>query len=108
MENGKRKMWLPHDSLHSRVFVASHNLSVQHLQLPVSQMDKTRVVSNQADRGAVRVQLLQQIHHHLPASRIQVPRGLIGEKDRRLTGQRSRNGHELPMPARKLARAIAR
>ena len=67
MNNVYWKMVLPHNSLHRRVFIASRYLTIQHLQLTVGEMNETRIMSNQADRGAVRMQLLQQVHYHQTA-----------------------------------------
>src|SRR5215475_12190588 len=96
---GKWKMGVPHNSLHSRVFISGHDLSIEHLQLTVGEMNETRVVRNQANRGAIGVQLLQQVHDHLPAGRIQVSRRLIGKQDRGPAGQGARDGYKLLMSA---------
>src|SRR5262245_34249815 len=49
-----------------------NHFSIQHSDIAICQVKESAIVRDQTDGGTVRVQLLEKIHHHLAACRIEV------------------------------------
>ena len=60
------------------------------------------------DRGAVGIELFQQLEHARAGGAVEVPRGLIGEHDRWSTHERPGDRDPLALAAGELARPEAR
>ena len=61
-----------------------------------------RIVRHHADRGALLVQVAQQVHDRLAVVRVQVAGGLVGEQDRRVPSQPAGHRHALLLTAGEL------
>src|SRR6266567_7344542 len=61
-----------------------------------------RVVRHHADRRALTMKLVEELHYRFPVLRVEVPGGLVGEQDGGLATQRSRHRYALLLAARKL------
>ena len=61
-----------------------------------------RLVRHDDDRLSVAVQLIEQRENLDARLRIEIARRLVGQQDRRIRDQRTRDRHALPLPARKL------
>ena len=70
--------------------------------------DVVGVVGGEADGGAVGVQLAEHLHQRVAALRIEVARRLVGEQDRRASGDRARDGDELLVTAGQLSGPLLR
>ena len=66
------------------------------------------VVRDHGDRGSVgRVEVPHQVHERRAGHRVQVPRGLVREDDRRPADEGAGDGHALALAAGELARPVA-
>ena len=79
--------------------------------MPVEHLDAARhargdvlVVGDHHDRGAGRMQLLEQREDGLPGGLVEVAGGLVGQDDRRLPDQGAGDRHPLPLADRDLGR----
>ena len=79
---------------------------------PVEHLDPARhargdalVVGDHHDRGAGRVQLIEQREERLSGGLVEVAGRLVGQHDRRLPDQGAGDRDPLPLPARDLGRA---
>src|SRR5262245_17027712 len=77
--------------------------AVEQMDGAVGMAGEARVVRHHADRGAVAVEVPQQLHHRVAVPRVEVAGGLVGEQDRRLAHERPRHRHALLLAARELA-----
>src|SRR5689334_4243427 len=55
-----------------------HDAAVEQVDRAAGVAGEARVVGDHADRGAVLVQLLQQLHDRLRVARVEVAGGLVG------------------------------
>ena len=69
---------------------------------------ESRIVRHHADRGAVGVQLLEEVHHRFAVLRVEVTRRLVGEEDGRLAGDGAGHGDTLLLTAGELCRIVVR
>ena len=67
---------------------------------------ETDVVGHHADRGALAVELAQEVHDGLAIFGVEVSGGLVGEEDAGLAAQGPGHGDALLLAARKLARIV--
>src|SRR6185503_17744805 len=79
------------------------DLSVKQVNAPLGVPGVSGIVRDDADGGAVVMNLLEEFHHLLAALRVQVAGRFVGEQDDRLARDGSGHGHTLLLPARKLA-----
>src|SRR5712671_2298051 len=114
------KLWIPMKSKRSSVqgrysLLVDHGLAVSTAcrrridDLPVEEMNhasgvfgKARIVGDHADRRAVLMQFTQQLHDRLPVTRIEIAGRLVGEKNRRVAGDRARDSDALLLSAGQL------
>ena len=76
-----------------------HNASVKQMDGAVGEARVARVVRHHADRRALTMKLVEELHHRFPVLRVEVPGGLVGEQDGRLAAQRPGNRHALLLAA---------
>src|ERR1700722_15343121 len=78
--------------------------AVEKMYRAVGDAGVARIVRYHADRGALAMQLAQQVHYRFAVLRVQVSSRLVRQQDGRRTDQRSRHGHALLLTAGKLGR----
>jgi len=69
-----------------------HDATVEEVDVALGVTRISRIVRDDADRGARLVQLVQEIHDCLAALRVEISRGLVGEEDQRFAGDRTGDG----------------
>ena len=86
--------------LHQLVkLIFGDDFTVEQMNFPLGLFYESRVVRHHADGGAFAVQILQQLHHCLAVTGIEIASGLVGKQYRRMAGKRSRNRHALLLTA---------
>src|SRR4051794_22842076 len=92
---------------HGRVVVA-HDAPIAHTDDAVACFGNLVVVRDEQDRLTARVQAPKQFEHLVPAFRVERAGGLVGEQQRRLVGERTRDREALPLTTRQHARRFLR
>src|SRR5690349_4249143 len=85
-----------------------HHTTIEEVHGAISMLGKTNVVGDHADGRAGGVELLEQIHHGLAITRVEVTRRLVREQDGRMTRERTRNRDALLLTTGKLTREMLR
>src|SRR5882762_6487175 len=78
------------------------DLAVPDLDGAVGVVGDVLLVRHEDDRVALGVKPLEQTHDLFPGGRVEVPGGLVGEKDGRAHDEGARDGHPLALAAREL------
>src|SRR6185295_4465399 len=80
--------------------------AVEEVDRPLRVAGEARVVGDHADRRALVVQLLEQVHDLLAVARVEVAGRLVGVQDRRLADDRAGDRNALLLAARELRRVV--
>ena len=107
--SGSRRQQLP--QVRRGVVPILHRLvaldaSVSHFDDALRVLRDVRLVRHEHDRDALFVQLLKERHDLDRHVAVEISRRLVGEQQRRLGDERSRDRHALLLPARQLARLV--
>src|SRR5439155_2630411 len=70
-------------------FFFGNDFAVEQVDFPLRMFYESRIVRDHTDSRAFAVQSLQQFHHRLAITRIQISSRLIGEQDRGMPAKRS-------------------
>src|SRR5579859_4489700 len=87
-------------------FVGS-NLAVTNEDDPVRVLGNVVLMRNENYGVALTMEVFKQGHNLLTCFRIEVPRGLVGQDNRRGVNKGSGDGHALSLAARKLVRLVS-
>src|SRR5689334_17498808 len=68
-----------------------HHSSIKQLDVPLHLFEPSWIVSGEADGCAAGVEFREHLHQRLAALRVEIARGLVGQKDRRPPRNRSRH-----------------
>src|ERR1700738_5159277 len=80
----------------SRRRAHANDAAVVHLDDAIEQIDRTRVMRNDADRHLLPIGQLPKHFHHLPSSHaVKTCRRLVSQDERRLIGESARYGDPL-------------
>jgi hypothetical protein len=79
------------------------NLPVEQVHRPICMTRISRVVCDHADGGTATMEFAKQLHDDLAVSGIEVPRGLVGQQNRRIASDCSSDGNTLLLASRELA-----
>ena len=74
--------------------------------LPLRQPRHLRIMCHHHNRVSIAMQILQQLRHNRLIRRIQIPRRLIRQQNRRIINQRPCNANPLLLPTRQLTRQM--
>jgi hypothetical protein len=84
--------------LHTHLFLLN-DAAIHQVDGAIGNASVAWVVGDHANRGAVGVQLAQQVHHRFAIFRIEISGWLIRKQNRGLTSQRTRYGNPLLLAA---------
>ena len=90
----------------ARRVVEVGDLAVDDVHVALRARGELRIVGDHHDGGALRVDLLEQLHHAARHQRVEVAGRLVGQQQARLAGQRARDRHALLLAAGQLGRVV--
>src|SRR5215813_5265575 len=105
-----REAFAPRTPLHALSlgsFASSYDVSVAQRDGLVGALRQLGIVRHEHDgRLSVPVDVDEEIDHLMARAAVEVPGGLVGEEDRRIVGERARDGDALLLSSRQLRRIV--